>query len=352
MADVANGRVLEDRSAARVAAVALLACLVSALFYYKWGGALRAYAGVQASGKLAVNPAVLLEGGAVASVVAYFAKIWPALVYGLLIGAALRAGVPQSWLVRALGRTGLRGSIAGGVCAAPLMLCSCCVTPIFTSVYERGARLGSSLALMLGAPGLNVAAIALTFAVLPPRLAVARLASAVVVVFGLSAVVGRALEPGTTPRVPFRAASAGASDTPEDGPATFGAFARRFAASLGYLVVVTVPLIAVGVVVSALVLPRVPALGSAGVVGSIALVALFGVVVALPTFFEIPLALVLLQLGAPPGAAVALVVAGPIVNLPSLLVLARETRPRVAFAVGGGVWLVAVVAGLVVSAWT
>ncbi len=38
------------------------------------------------------------------------------------------------------------------------MLCSCCVPPIVTSVYEQGARLGSALAVMLAAPGLNLAA--------------------------------------------------------------------------------------------------------------------------------------------------------------------------------------------------
>jgi uncharacterized membrane protein YraQ (UPF0718 family) len=348
VAEAKTRRFLEDKHAVRLAGVVLFVSLISALFYYKWGGALRAYAGVEASGKLAVNPAALLEGGAFASTLAYFAKIWPALVYGLLIGAALRAGIPPSWIARTLGRGGLRGSIAGGVCAAPLMLCSCCVTPIFTSAYERGARLGSSLALMLGAPGLNVAAIALTFAVLPLRLAVARVASALVLVFGLSAILGRVLERGLAPTRMLRAASA----PPNDGPATLGEFARRFAASLGYLVVVTVPLIAAGVVVSALALPRLPSLGSAGLVGAVALVALVGVIVALPTFFEIPLALVLLQVGGPLGAAVALVIAGPIVNLPSLLVLGRETRPRVAVAVGAGVWLVAVVAGLAASAGT
>jgi hypothetical protein len=43
-------------------------------------------------------------------------------------------------------------------------------------------------------------------------------------------------------------------------------------------------------------------------------------------------------------------VGNSIVNLPSLLILARETRPKVAFALALGVWLLAVLAGLSVSA--
>jgi hypothetical protein len=51
----------------------------------------------------------------------------------------------------------------------------------------------------------------------------------------------------------------------------------------------------------------------------IALVALFVLPLALPSFFEIPLALSILAAGAPLGAAAAVLFAGPIVNLPSLL---------------------------------
>ncbi|MBV9945417.1 MAG: hypothetical protein JOZ69_01045, partial [Myxococcales bacterium] len=68
--------------------------------------------------------------------------------------------------------------------------------------------------------------------------------------------------------------------------------------------------------------------------------------VALPTFFEIPIALVMLQMGASPGAALAVLVAGPVVNLPSLFVLGRETSPRVALALAAGVWAIATASGL------
>jgi uncharacterized membrane protein YraQ (UPF0718 family) len=223
------------------------------------------------------------------------------------------------------------------------MLCSCCVTPIFTGAYERGARLGSSLALMLAAPGLNVAALALTFALLPPRLAVARVVAAPIIVFGISALLGRAFEGSTIRRVDPRAVD---DDT---GPIGLVPFLTRVARSLGYLTAVTVPLIAAGVLLSGLILPHTLDLGRLGVGITIVVVALVGVLVALPTFFEIPLALLLLQLGAPVGASVALLIAGPIVNLPSLLVLGRETHPRVALALGGGVWVVAMLAGFASS---
>jgi uncharacterized protein len=329
--------------AARIGGVLLLLSILSALFYYKWGGSLRAYAAVQQTGRLAADPAMLIEGGLLSTTLAYFGRVWPALVYGILIGAVLRAAIPASWLARALGGRGLKGSLLGGVAGSPLMLCSCCVTPIFTGAYERGARLGPSLALMLAAPGLNLAALGLTFALLPTRLGVVRLLFSLLIVVGVSAALARTFEGVVRARVD--------ASCPADVEArmTPALFAARFFKSIAYLVAVTVPLIAAGVLVSGLVLPHLVGLASAGVVTTVAVVALLGVLVALPTFFEIPLAMVLLQLGAPAGAAAALIVAGPIVNLPSLLVLGRETRPRVALALGAGVWLAATLAGVAVS---
>lgn len=82
---------------------------------------------------------------------------------------------------------------------------------------------------------------------------------------------------------------------------------------------------------------------------AILVVAAFAVVLALPTFFEIPLALILLASGAPVGAAVALLIAGPAVNLPSLLTIMRSTNWKVAAVVAASIWTLAVASGILVS---
>ena len=117
----------------------------------------------------------------------YLRRIWIALVYGLLIGAAVRAFVSPRRVAELLGWGGrVRRQLAGGLVGTPLMLCSCCITPIFQSVYERGARLRSALAVMLASPGLNPAALLLTALLFPPTLAVARVSAALTAVFGLA----------------------------------------------------------------------------------------------------------------------------------------------------------------------
>ncbi len=331
-----EGAPSERRAAPSALVLGVLLALITilALLLYKWSGSLRVLRVVTSTHVLDKSPKPLLVGAPWVTTLRYFRIVWPALVLGLLIGATVRAGVPSRWVTSLFERR-KRASIAiGGLAGAPLMLCSCCVTPIGTGLRERGASLGSSLALTLGSPGLNPAALILTFLLFPSRMAILRLVGAATIVFGVSALAGmlgakRSFEP-----------------TIDDGQAgSVADLARRFVGSLGRLFVLTVPLIAVGVFLSSLLLPLAPKLGSMSSVSVLVTVAALATLVALPTFFEIPLAILLLQLGAPPSAATALLIAGPIINLPSLLVLGRESGPKVAAFVGVGVALVSVLAG-------
>lgn len=325
-----------------VAGVVLLLTAVTGLCIYKWGPSLKAVQTAQSTGVLKKPTDKIMAGGPLETTLNYFRIVWPAMVFGVLIGAIVRAAVTPKWIALMLGGGGVRQTLTGGIVGAPLMLCSCCVTPIFTGVYERGARLGASLALMMGSPGLNVAAIVLTFLLMPLDLAIVRLAGSAVIVFVLSAVIGAWLEKTIPARK--RPGAGCATQQPPSTPAEFG---LRFLRSLAYMTLITVPLIFVGVLCSSLILPHALDLTRFGAVLAVAVAALAGTVVALPTFFEIPLAMLLLPVS--PGAAAAFMIAGPIVNLPSLFVLGKETSVRIAVAVGAGVWLVATLCGLAIS---
>src|SRR5437660_12084652 len=91
-----------------------------------------------------------------------------------------------------------------------------------------------------------------------------------------------------------------------------------------------------------------PGLFAAGTPRIIAIlfVATLAVPLALPTFLEIPLALSLLSAGLPSGAAIALLFAGPAINLPSLLATARIAGWKVAVSVAVVVWMIALAGGL------
>jgi len=137
------------------------------------------------------------------------------------------------------------------------------------------------------------------------------------------------------------------TDAEDNGPLWL-AFLR----SCGLVAIRTLPLIAVGVLISmaiALWLPMGELASSRGQLAATVVVALIAVPLAMPTFFEIPLALLLLSVGAPTGAAIAVMIAGPAINLPSLFTIARSTNVKVASAVALLIFLLAVLGGVFVS---
>ncbi|HEX5419499.1 MAG TPA: permease [Gammaproteobacteria bacterium] len=277
----------------------------------------------------------------------YFFVIGPALAFGILISAGVRAFVQPELLDRVLGGRGIRGQLKAAMAGAPLMLCSCCVAPVFNTAYERGLRLGSSITLMLASPSLNPASLVLTFILFPPKLAFARFCMAILAVTCSGPFIERLFPRACAFPVPVDDASA--ENGERQGVRAGG---RRFVRSVGYVVLRTVPALAVGAVGSMILVQFVPpALWSSGTLRILAVIATATVAVplALPTFFEIPLALGLIAAGGPAGAAAALLFAGPAVNLPSLLTLAKTTHWKAALSLALLIWTIAVAGGLLVG---
>ncbi len=338
---------LPRRNAVPVTAlgVVILLSIVGALVTYKATASLGALAAVTSTGALPPRTPWIDTGemGRIvrpfATTANYVGRVWIALLFGVLVSAAVRAFVPARWFDRALGG-GKRGLLAGGLLGAPLMLCSCCVAPVFDGVYRRTGRLGPALALMTASPALNPFAIVLTFLLFPLPVGALRLAGAAVLVFVASAWVARVAGK----------AKGGAQCAVDEAPApaTLGEAMRTFFASARDLSLRTVPVILLGVLLSAAFAEAVPLSGLAGAdrIFAIALVAMVAVPLALPTFAELPLGAALLAAGAPAGAVVALLVAGPSVNLPSLLTVRSRASGRAALAVAASVAAIAFVAGL------
>jgi len=325
--------------------------IVGVLIAYKSSTAMAVIAKVSVAGSLTPRGNVIpLVGASEASFLSrtlnYFQVIWPALFLGILIGGAVSTFVSPRWLLRALGTGSLRSQIVAGFAGAPLMLCSCCVAPIFTSMYERSARLGPSLALMLAAPALNPAAMILTFMLFDYKIAAMRVTAGLVAVLFIGMIADKVIGQGRvllevdniSPNVSVRS------------------LLLRFVRSCVQIALRLIPAIVIGVLVSMIVAQWLPV----GVLTSpharlvaVIVVATFAVPLALPTFFEIPLAVVLLGLGAPMGAALAVLIAGPSVNLPSLVTIMRSTNWKIAAMVAASIWVIAVASGLIAnSLWS
>jgi len=333
-----------------ILSILLLIGLLAGLIGYKSNGGLKRFNQLRATGSLPIHAEALHPpaGSAVvatgAQTLAYLNIVWPALVFGVLISAAVHAAISPRRLATMFGQGLVKPQLAAAAAGAPLMLCSCCVAPMFPAVYRRSQRLGPSLAFTLAAPSLNPAALTFSFLLFPLAIAGTRLAMAVVLVVLASALVARIAGP-------VQVRTAAVEEFAETGDGV-GDFITGYFRSLWYITVRTVPWILLGIWVSMMIANRIPiqTLASGGPKVLILFVVATGaLLLTLPTFFEIPLALSLLTAGAPAGIAVAVLIAGPSINLASLLVIAKYSHWKVAALTAAAVWVVAVAGGLLIG---
>jgi uncharacterized membrane protein YraQ (UPF0718 family) len=337
----------EDKSLSRVQIIfqMLVLCLLLVLLInYKGAAGLNKIRQTLTEGRpsVPVLPIGVRAAGMTAfrDAVGYVKIVWPALVFGVLIGAALRTSLSGTPLGRLFSGSRVRDQLAGALAGAPLMLCSCCVAPIFPAVYQRTRRLAPALALTLASPSLNPAALTLSFLLFPLRIAGARVVMALIMVLLGSAVVAKITRDSALPTTAEK-------DAQQDS--TWRGLLTSYANSIVQLSVRTLPLILLGIWASTWIMRRLPPqLGAAtGVhVLAIAIIALIATILTLPSLFEIPLALSMLAVGGPAGGAAALLFAGPATNLPSLLVIGRYSNWKVAASLAVLVWGIALAGGL------
>ena len=128
------------------------------------------------------------------------------------------------------------------------MLCSCCVAPIFTSMYQRSARLGPSLALMLAAPALNPAALILTFMLFDYKIATMRGAASLVAVLFIGMIADKVI--GEV-RVP--------SEVDDISPkVSVRSQLLRFVSSCVQIALRLIPMIVIGVLISMIIAQWLP----------------------------------------------------------------------------------------------
>jgi len=103
------------------------------------------------------------------------------LVPALFIAGAIGVFVSQASVLRYLGPAAPRALAypVAAVSGAILAVCSCTVLPLFSGIHRRGAGLGPAIAFLYAGPAINVLAVILTARVLGPELGVARVVGAI-----------------------------------------------------------------------------------------------------------------------------------------------------------------------------
>jgi len=299
---------------------AVLLMAVALLWWAKWAPYSVKVPAVAAShdvgdsiltGGAAAPPGASLSGG-LEFARTYFLAIWPALVSGLVIAAAVQVLLPSTWLRRALGEEG--GGVRGGLLALPTLMCSCCAAPVALGLRKARVGVPAALGFWLGNPALNPVVLVLAAFVLPWPWVLLRGAMGVLVV-AAALLVARRWTDHTAP------ADAPGLTEPATAPPSVVAFVR----TLGGLGLRLLP--EYFVVVVALGALRGPLFDVeiSGVTAPLLVVgiALAGLLLPVPTGGEIAAVAALLAAGAGGAAAGALLITLPVVSLPSLLMVRR-----------------------------
>lgn len=338
-----------------ILAVLIVAGVLGIIVAYEWSGALAGYRTTLGQADAATRKA-LEEVRAplwmvpLVTLVDYAEHSWFCLLIAFVAAGAIQEFVPRHRLIALMGSG--RGLLpyALGAGGGPLLsMCSCSIIPLFAGIYRHGAGLGLALAFLLASPALNPAAVLLTLALLSWPFAVAR----IVVTVSAGMMVGYLTTWFVQRRGPLVGAPAFAPVELEIDPAPFGQRLQSMHSHSWEFVKLVLPLILLGVVIAGLVQALLPASVVARYLGEgllpVALASAMGVVLYTPTLVEIPFVRGMMAVGMGPGPALAFLLTGPALSLPSILGVTRVVGVRIPALYAVLMWLYGTAAGLAFS---
>jgi uncharacterized membrane protein YraQ (UPF0718 family) len=299
----------------------------------------------------------------------------PFLLLGVVIATAARWFTPGGRWLRQLPSHPLLGPLTGAGLGLALPACECGNVPVARRLLAAGAPVGTALGFLFAAPVLNPIVLASTWAAFPDRpwLLLLRPLGAVVVAVGLALLLGmlgegqllmgdlleerRLSRPlGELSLLERRSGLLGSS--PAQAPLPVPAPARPTAAELlrhGSQEFLSLALVlVVGCAIAALVQSLVPrqwflALGSLPTVSILALM-LFALVVSVCSSVDAFLALGFAA-QVTPGALLAFLLLGPVIDLKLFGLLGQIFRPRALLLTLAGSSLLVLLIGQLVNLW-
>ena len=247
----------------------------------------------------------------------------PYLLLGFFLAGVMHAFVPQTLYRRYLGGHSFRAVLNAALLGIPLPLCSCGVIPTAMSLRKEGASKGATVSFLISTPQTGVDSIIATYSLMGLPFALIRPLVALVTSLLGGCLVNK-LDDKESPEV-----QQGASSVAED--VAQKSFVQRMKSAFRYAFVEMMQDIGrwllLGLVVAGLITVFVPdsffALFADKPLLSMLLVLAFAVPMYLCATGSIPIAVALMLKGLSPGTALVLLMAGPAVNVASMLVISK-----------------------------
>jgi hypothetical protein len=319
------------------------------------------------------------------------------LIPAMFIAGAISAFASQAAILKYFGPQAKKpvaygiGSVSGAI----LAVCSCTVLPLFAGIYKRGAGLGPAIAFLYSGPAINILAIVYTANILGYELGIARavgaIAFAIIIGLLMSFIFRKEEAQKLQNQVPTVAMAE--NDPERRRPWQYAVF---FGALIGILLSAAsknwipfsilivilgitmwrwfsreelkewmketaffvrriIPWLLIGVFIAGILGVVIPPAAMATVMGDNSVLSNFiasigGALMYIATLTEVPIIKTFLDLGMHKGPALALLLAGPSLSLPSMLALRSIMGTKKTFTYVALVVVAATITGLIYGA--
>ncbi len=257
----------------------------------------------------------------------------PYLLFGFAVAGILSVIVTPAWVKRHLGKRGVWQVIKAALLGVPLPLCSCGVLPLAFSLRRDGAGKGATVSFLASTPQTGVDSFLLTWSLLGPLFATARLVAAFVsgVVAGLlTDCVSREDVPIATGSKESGCCCESQSSDSSSAEGVYTLAVWQRALRHGFITLprdMARPLL-LGVLISGLITAWVPDGFFMGHLSAGFRSYLLALIIGMPLYIcsasSVPLAVSFIHMGASPGAAMVFLITGPATNAASVMAMWRQ----------------------------
>lgn len=250
----------------------------------------------------------------------------PWLCLGLVLAGLIKAWLPETALKRWLGGQGWLSLGRAALIGLPLPLCSCGAIPTALALHRGGAGRGPTTAFMVSTPSVGIDSLLLSYALLGPVFALARVIGAITTAILTGRLVSWTSE--QQPRVQAATCCAGHAEEQEAAPWSSW---RQTQTGLRYAWSNLLDDISgwmfAGLLLAGVLMTWLPPalLADQGQgLWVLVLMALIGIPLYICAAAATPIAAALLVAGLSPGAVLVFLLAGPVTSLATLAILKRE----------------------------
>ncbi len=281
----------------------------------------------------------------------YLVEILPALAIGFFLSGLIHEFIPRGWVERGLGKKGIRPIFYATIWGTILPICCWGALPIAISFYKKGAKLGPILAFLVATPATSISALLVAYKILGLTFTI-YIFFAVILMGLIMGIIGNKLV--IKPKLKEEEACPHCAEEENKCVCEKKLFTRIksiFKFAFVDMVKEIGPEILLGIALAALVATIVPLgrlireylAGGWGYLFSL----IFGLVMYICSTATVPLVDVFIRQGINIGAAMVLLLVGPITSYGTILVLRKEFGLKLLLIYLGGISFLSLILGYV-----